>query len=994
MKTYPLNVIDDVLNQQIRRQYVKIELLNWTEETLEEITGIVKTGNYSENGSSSARRTLTLTFSTVDRNDEKIINKLKLSNKIKVAIGFKNTTNKLIVQDDILWFNLGIYIPVSVSLSHNATTSSINLSCSDKMSLMNGSLGGMISTPTTFAIKNKDNTYTSMSWRDIFINSASTLGSENPGKIIIENVPDLIRVVGQVKEFYGVKKDLIFIDAPDNMTGERCIVDGWMPDLTESDIKKKLVIHQGEKIYGLKKFAPPEPTTINKDNSSQDGYIVNIGENITKIFEDIITQLNKAHQYYYDVNGNLRLEPIHDYMVYEEDDKYYEKHHYELNTDAFKPNFTRMPITYDFSDKKTVISYSNSQNFSNVKNDFVLSGENGKKLEIAIDKKITTEEIIEWFKKASSAYAGKINNNILDYCNEGMEGEKRQNIYYKTIDNQTKKEIYVVRYPTKIDKNGKVIQYTEVNLEGLPWQIAHGIRSWHIRHLNGLSSGQINNTSINSIYNQNMNNQNYRWGYECEQLIYQKTVDKDGNWVSDKGIFNLNNWQNKNGNYWKTSYSTSTKATTEKDEIVDYTEPNFDNIGDSSVWNYWIDIIEDVGIFSEYGINKIGKRTYSQKIDNCNMIFRTGYHDLIIIEENYFNTLENKDFILKTLREKKTPYAIVKNSFYYFTELDTFKDSSTQEIIEAKYFNINEQTKDGNIGYFQPTDKQKVYCGGLYSGGKEDIVEMGYNLTKENEDSYPTDLLFFPNSNTEENTLSYITPNTKKEFKISKGKQYLTIISNLGEEEKKYGYSVAFPANYPRNIDSESKEEDKKEQKNELNSPLMLFYSQSKVNKKLKGFHNDFDNKLHPCFICGRYNNDKKTFQYWGLEEGKNNKWKWYDWVPGKEDIIIGYAVSKTSSNISLMFNMEKGDMSNLFSYNSDNDLFNSIMPIIVQKTNTADNVSINCLLNPYIETNTLIKLYDEHANIDGIYKVNTISYALNNSTMTIGATKMNKYLI
>lgn len=987
MKEYSLSVIEDIMTQKIRKQYIKIFLMDWNEVEKEEITGLVKTGSYTENGNNSSRRTLTLSFSSIDKDNELIINKLKMSKKIKIQFGFENTTNKSIVRDDILWFDLGIYIPISVSLSHTTATSTINLSCSDKMSLLNGTLGGMVSTPTTFAIK-KNDTYQSMTWRDIFINIASTIGNENPGKIIIENVPDLIRVVGQIKKMYGTPEKMIFIDAPDNVQGNRCIVEGWHPDMTQQEIKEKLFLFQGEKIYGLKKFAPPEPTTINNTGTTQDGYIVNIGENITKVFEDIKKQLNNAHQYYYDVEGNLRLEPIHDYMVYEQDDNYYQNHHYDLDTDLFKPDFTRMPITYDYTGKDTVISYSNTQKFSNIKNDFVLSGKNGKKIEIAIDKKISTEEIIQWFQEASNIYSNQINKSILDYCNYGMEDKDRQNIYYKT-KNDKGEDIHVVRYPTILNKDGKPVKYVEVQLEGLPWQIAHGIRSWHLRQLNNLGGSQVNNFSIESIYSHRFSNMNFKWGYECEQLIYQKTVDENNKWIGDKGIFNLENWKKRNGNYWKTGYTVDKMSSDQNEnEVVDYTTPNFDSIGDSSTWNYWFDIIPARGIFEEFSIDNIGRRTFSQKMEDCNMIFRTGYHDIIIIEEDYLNQLENKEYILKTLKDKKTPYVVVKNATYFFTQLSTFLNTKTQEIEEPDKFVIDSKTKIGLPGEYNPTKGLMMYCGGMYTGSTQGIQTKDYDLTEvdSNHDN-PTDLLFFP-YNESESDVVFAHPKTKKETEIPKGTAFIEQTNSLGKKEKTFGSIVAIPTNYPFQTPNESPTSEELDRiENEKKSPLFIMFSQKRADKKLE----HLDDRFHNCFVCGRFNNKTQRFEYWGVE---NNKYSWYDYIPSEGDSMIGYAVDNNQSIISYMFNMEKGDMSNIFSYNSDNDLFNSIIPIIVQKTNFADSITISCLMNPYLQTNTLIKVSDKKSNIDGIYKINSINYSLGKSTMSIQATKMNKYLI
>lgn len=995
MTEYSMNQIEPILNHNLRKQYVKIELLDWYENVTEEITGIVKTGNYSENGTNMSRRNLTLTFSSVNQDNELLINKLQISKKIKVYFGLQNYTQSNI-KEDIVWFNLGIFVPVSVSLSHSEATSSINLSCSDKMCLLNGTIGGMVSAPTTFTTKDDEGKYHSMSWRDIFINTATTIGNENSGKIIIENVPDIIRVVGQIKTMYGVKDKLIHVEAPPKLDGNRCIIDGWLPDTyTNADLYEKLILHQGQKLYGLRKFGPPDPISIS-DGTSQEDYIINIGENVTKVFSDIISQLSNAHQCYYDAEGNLRLEPIHDCMVYELDDKYIQNKIYDTNPDMFYPDFTRLPITYDLTNKPTNISFSNTQKFDNIKNDFVLQGEKGKRLEIVIDKKPSTEEVINWFKEAANQYSGDINSPVLDYCNEGFTDELRRNIYYKTR-NKNGDDVYVTRYPIILNEDGKTIKYAEVELENLPWQIAHGIRSWHIRKLNNLGGGQVNQYNINMLFQSLGNQYNYRWGYECEQLIYQKTVDKEDNWKSDKGIFNLFNWSEKNGKYWKTGYSVDKPAYQEEDsEVVDYSNPNFDEIGDSKTWNFWFDIIDSSGFFAEYSIEKIGRRTYSQKIDGCNLIFRTGYDDIIVLEEDYINGLDDKEYILKKLREKNMGYAIIKNKSYYFNKIDVFIDEDGN-LKEPEGFVLDKNTKDGSPGTYTPNEDEskKIYIGGMYTGSTDGISQKSYDLhdLKENE-TPPTFLMFFPQYEAEEDA-RYVHPKKYDiDFTIPKGEEFIEEDRSNGEKKKIFGNIVSYPEGYPLDLGSleKPKETDKERAENELKSPLMMIYSDSRKNNTLKGFSDN--DRFHPCFITIRYNYNSKKYEYWGPKAEGSKEYLWREYSISENDAMIAYCKNPKTSEFNFLFNMDELDLGNLLSYGSGNDLFSCLQPIVVQKTNTADTISVSMLINPKLEVNTLIRVSDEKANIQGIYKITNISYALEKSTMTIQAVKMNKYLI
>lgn len=53
-----LSKIDNFISQ---KKYVKITLLNWAEEPLKEIQGVIVSGSISLDGSSAVRRTLSLT---------------------------------------------------------------------------------------------------------------------------------------------------------------------------------------------------------------------------------------------------------------------------------------------------------------------------------------------------------------------------------------------------------------------------------------------------------------------------------------------------------------------------------------------------------------------------------------------------------------------------------------------------------------------------------------------------------------------------------------------------------------------------------------------------------------------------------------------------------------------------------------------------------------------------------------------------------------------
>ena len=97
--------LDEFVNQ---KRYVRLTLLDWDENPIKEIQGEVSGGSISMDGSSSIRRTCSLTtsvsaqgYSVDDADDDFAINK-----KVFVEVGIKNYTKEY-SEYPILWFPQG-----------------------------------------------------------------------------------------------------------------------------------------------------------------------------------------------------------------------------------------------------------------------------------------------------------------------------------------------------------------------------------------------------------------------------------------------------------------------------------------------------------------------------------------------------------------------------------------------------------------------------------------------------------------------------------------------------------------------------------------------------------------------------------------------------------------------------------------------------------------------------------------------------------------------
>lgn len=126
-------------NEKNKKVFVKITVLNNNEIPIQDIEGkIIAGGNINIDGTSAMRRTASISFIAEEgeNNLSNIDNLLSINKRVKLSIGLENNIDNK--YDKIIWFKQGIFIINSLSLSHSATSVSINLNLKDKMCLLNG----------------------------------------------------------------------------------------------------------------------------------------------------------------------------------------------------------------------------------------------------------------------------------------------------------------------------------------------------------------------------------------------------------------------------------------------------------------------------------------------------------------------------------------------------------------------------------------------------------------------------------------------------------------------------------------------------------------------------------------------------------------------------------------------------------------------------------------------------------------------------------------
>ena len=165
-------------NLRIREEFVRITVLSWQEDPIQEIQGKVISGSLNIDGQSSLRRTANLTvFAEEMVNDlTQIDDLLSINRKIKLELGIVNTVPeyKYSFYDedkkknfhysidyqkkygDIVWFPLGYFVIFDPNISHGTTGVTISLTLKDKMCLLNGDAGGVIPAAVEFHTREQE----------------------------------------------------------------------------------------------------------------------------------------------------------------------------------------------------------------------------------------------------------------------------------------------------------------------------------------------------------------------------------------------------------------------------------------------------------------------------------------------------------------------------------------------------------------------------------------------------------------------------------------------------------------------------------------------------------------------------------------------------------------------------------------------------------------------------------------------------------------------
>ena len=420
--------LEKINSDRQQTQYVKITLLDWEENPIEEIQGLTTGGSINLNGDSAVRRTCNLSMYVYKENYMRITdpnNMISINKKVFLEVGLKNNTDKY-TDYDIIWQPQGIYVITACGTSHSTSGITLNINLQDKMCLLNGTCGGVLPSSIQF------DRYDTIDESGMYVTLKPTIvqiirelvnhwGNEQLGKIIIKDIDERIKCV---MRWVGDTPVYAYNNGSQyGMTTNKSIAEQYA--YTE--------YNWGEDVgYIFTDFTYPGDL------------IANPGDTICTILDKIKATLGN-YEYFYDVDGNFHFQEIKNYLNITQATTDLNNMHNE----QYLVDISKWQNVYNFKDSTLFTNYSNSPNYSNIKNDYVVWGirENTEGIKVpiryhlAIDSKPQTGNIYNVFfydDPDDGLTKAKVPIEFVDkshFPTKGAEGcfymDKASNIIYK-----------------------------------------------------------------------------------------------------------------------------------------------------------------------------------------------------------------------------------------------------------------------------------------------------------------------------------------------------------------------------------------------------------------------------------------------------------------------------------------------------------------------------------------------------------------------------------
>lgn len=430
----------DKLN--IRTHYAKIILLSFDEKPIREIQGNITAGSLSVNGSSSVRRTISLTMLANENNSdiENIDNEISINKKVKVFVGYNNPLKSYQQYGDIIWFPCGLFVLSSASIARSTSGWTISISGKDKMCLLDGTAGGTFPGSITFheSYIQKDNGDIEIVYPTIFqiiYEAVNHWGGEDIQNIIITDIEETCKML--VK--YIGDKPIYFSNNYESM------------DFSPSADFPHMISYRQDAGYKETDFTYPGEL------------VLDAGDTVTSLLDKIVDVLGNF-EYFYDVNGRFIFQEIKNYLNTGSPLT-------ELQPDDYIRSYNNAKFLYSLTDLDTTTAITRSPKFDNIKNDFYVWGKRTTSSEVEVDIRyhlaIDTKPIIDLAGQYMWAVVDEgtglivrydFNNQASNYSVSGYKTELigspcdewREELYRRALNAQVTNSVYDNYYDSEL----------------------------------------------------------------------------------------------------------------------------------------------------------------------------------------------------------------------------------------------------------------------------------------------------------------------------------------------------------------------------------------------------------------------------------------------------------------------------------------------------------------------------------------------------------------
>ena len=678
-----LKTIDNFVNQ---KQYVRLTLLNWNEEPLKEIQGVIASGSLSKDGSSSIRRTCSLTasISSGDYDIENMSYDFAINKKIFIEIGVENHSNQFL-DYPILWFPQGVFFIASASASSSVSSAvSLQLTLKDKMCGLSGDVSGML--PAAVIFDEMDTQDASGAYvtkkvlvYDIIQELVNHYGGEDLNNIVIEDVP---RRIKRVMKWTG-SNPLYLVPKQSGSAGRI-----WYAAYVDKPAKL-------------------EDGTIEILSGQDCGYIyddfvydselsANLGESVTSVLDKIKSYLGNF-EYFYDEFGVFHFREIKNYLnttqatTLVNDMK---KHDYLVETTTGKS-------VYAFNDKDNIISISKTPQFNNIKNDFIIQGKrqgtNSQQqvdvhYHLCIDRKPTPVTIDEQGNSYYNTYY-----NVLLYTEESTQELKAA---FPTVYTSVKD------FPTIGDFN--TIYFDATNKTAYYWKddTYKALKcTAYYPPIDASTSavvvddkGDISSAAIPIIID-GYTVKDWRTELYLEGLLAKKNGIDSGNYYAK--IDGISGWQ---GDVLQYAHNCKIDTDYYFEELDAFWPQIYDLAGQKFIGekenaelltsaltdgNYFLDFIDssasDLGRFS---VSAIGRRTDAVSSDAVNCLFAPEIPNIVFINADEDDKGRTKQ---QECEDNGMPYTQVRGEIFYNLATGGYKNSAFDQVKYELYLHTTYQ---------------------------------------------------------------------------------------------------------------------------------------------------------------------------------------------------------------------------------------------------------------------------------------------------------------